>query len=423
MSTFVHRGSRIRLAAVAAAFVLAALLALGIYERIANVHALRHIADEESIPQVEVIGPVPGPASRTMTLPGTIRAWYTAPIYAQVSGYVLHWYKDYGAAVKTNELLADIDAPGVDEQYQSALASLQVAQTNYKLAVVTARRWKALAGTQAVSQQEIDVRTANADAQKAQVAVAEHQVARYKVLEAFKKVVAPFDGVVTARNTDVGGYVNAAGGDVNNRGSADELFSVSDVHEMRVFVSVPQDYSELLREPGLKATLTLPQFPNRTFEATFSSSANAFNPETRTAVAELLVPNPDRLIWPGAYANVHFVVPLNPHIVTIPEQALVFRAQGTQVAVVDANDTIHLKSVVLGLNLGQAVQVTSGLEPSDKLVMNPSAGIMEGQKVAIVSGARRAGAGSEASARSANDPSLSAEQRAKIESARHEQGE
>lgn len=382
----VPRHIRPRLLMLIAALLVACLVALGIYQRFANVADLRDIANEEAIPQVQVISPVPGPATRTLTLPGNIRAWYSAPIYAQVSGYVVKWLKDYGGEVKAGQLLATIDAPAVDEQYESAQADLDVAQTNYNLAAVTAQRWSALAGTQAVSQQEVDVKVADAAAQKAKVRAAQHQVARYKVLEGFKSIVAPFDGVVTSRNTDVGNYVNAAGGDVGARGASDELFSVADIHEMRVFVSVPQDYSAMLK-PGLTATLSLPQYPGKVFNATFDTTANAFNPQTRTVVTELLVPNPDHLIWPGTYANVHFVAPMDANVLIVPEQALLFRADGMQVALVKPDGTVHLQDVKLGLNLGQNVQVIAGLTRTDHLIVNPSAGILEGEKVRIVQGA------------------------------------
>ncbi|WP_042338714.1 efflux RND transporter periplasmic adaptor subunit [Paraburkholderia ferrariae] len=369
---------------VAGAFA-AAVVAMGLIQRHDNLAELRDVADEDSIPSVQVIAPASGPVTHTLTLPGNIRAWYSAPIYAQVSGYVLKWDKDYGAFVKAGETLATIDAPAVDEQYQSAIADLDVAQTNYNLAALTAKRWQALAGTQAVAQQEVDVKAADAAAQAAKVRAAQHQVARYRVLEGFKRIVAPFDGVVTARNTDVGNYVNAAGGDVSARGAADELFTVADIHEMRVFVSVPQDYATILK-PGLTATLSLPQYPDRTFQATFDTSANAFNPQTRTVTTELLVPNPDHLIWPGTYANVHFNVPLDRSIPVVPEQALLFRSDGMQVALVGADDRVHLQDVKLGINFGKTVQVLSGLAPHDRLVLNPSAGILEGERVRVMTG-------------------------------------
>ena len=412
---------KVRLLTGVGLLVALALVALGIVQRHDNLADLRDVANEDSVPPVQVMSPMPGPASRTMTLPGNIHAWYSAPIYAQVSGYVSKWYKDYGAVVKAGELLATIDAPAVDEQYESAQANLDVARTNYNLAVVTAKRWTALQGTEAVSQQEVDVQVANAAAQKAQARAAEHQVARFKVLEGFKAIVAPFDGVVTSRNTDVGNYVNAAGGDVSSQGAADELFSVSDIHEMRVFVSVPQDYSSILK-PGLTATLSLPQYPGRRFEATFDTTANAFNPQTRTVVTELLVKNPDHLIWPGTYADVHFVMPSDPNVLIIPEQALLFRAEGMQVALVGADDKVHLQDVKLGLNLGQTVQVVSGLTRSDRLIVNPSAGILEGEKVRIVSGAPGVALSPQFQAAAPVPANLSAEQRAKVEAARNDSG-
>jgi membrane fusion protein (multidrug efflux system) len=412
---------KVRLLTGVGLLVALALVALGIVQRHDNLADLRDVANEDSVPPVQVMSPMPGPASRTMTLPGNIHAWYSAPIYAQVSGYVSKWYKDYGAVVKAGDLLATIDAPAVDEQYESAQANLDVARTNYNLAAVTAKRWTALQGTEAVSQQEVDVQVANAAAQKAQARAAEHQVARFKVLEGFKAIVAPFDGVVTSRNTDVGNYVNAAGGDVSSQGAADELFSVSDIHEMRVFVSVPQDYSSILK-PGLTATLSLPQYPGRRFEATFDTTANAFNPQTRTVVTELLVKNPDHLIWPGTYADVHFVIPSDPNVLIIPEQALLFRAEGMQVALVGADDKVHLQDVKLGLNLGQTVQVVSGLTRSDRLIVNPSAGILEGEKVRIVTGAPGVALSPQFHAAAPVPANLSAEQRAKIEAARNDSG-
>ena len=412
---------KVRLLTGIGLLVALALVALGIVQRHDNLADLRDVANEDSVPPVQVMSPMPGPASRTMTLPGNIHAWYSAPIYAQVSGYVSKWYKDYGAVVKAGDLLAAIDAPAVDEQYESAQANLDVARTNYNLAVVTAKRWTALQGTEAVSQQEVDVQVANAAAQKAQARAAEHQVARFKVLEGFKAIVAPFDGVVTSRNTDVGNYVNAAGGDVSSQGAADELFSVSDIHEMRVFVSVPQDYSSILK-PGLTATLSLPQYPGRRFEATFDTTANAFNPQTRTVVTELLVKNPDHLIWPGTYADVHFVMPSDPNVLIIPEQALLFRAEGMQVALVGVDDKVHLQDVKLGLNLGQTVQVVSGLTRSDRLIVNPSAGILEGEKVRIVTGAPGVALSPQFQAAVPVPANLSAEQRAKVEAARNDSG-
>ncbi|WP_321871558.1 efflux RND transporter periplasmic adaptor subunit [Paraburkholderia tropica] len=373
--------------AIVVALALAGLVVYGIAERHENVVGLQKVADEQSIAKVQIVSPTQGPESHTVSLPGDIKAWYTAPIYAQVSGYVKKWFVDYGTFVKSGTLLASIDAPAVDQQYQAAVANLDVAKTSSKLADVTASRWKSLEGTEAVAQEDVDIKVATAAEKKAQVEAAADQVARYKAYEQFKSIVAPFDGIVTARNTDIGNYVNAAGGDVGSQGTgaATALFSVADVHQMRIFVSVPQDYSGMLK-PGLTATFTVPQYPGREFSAKLLTTANAFDAKTRTVVTELVADNPDHQLWPGTYATVRFDVPTDRNVVVIPEQALLFRDQGMQVALVDANNRVHLQNVKLGLNLGQTVQVTSGLTTSDRVIVSPSAGILDGQQVQIVTG-------------------------------------
>lgn len=360
--------------------VAAALLIGGIVERVRALGKLTQVAKAESVPAVQIIAPTAGPSTRPLVLPGTVHAWYEAPIFAQVSGYVQSWSVDYGANVKAGQLLAIIDTPSLDAQYAAAKADLHVAQANYRLAGTTAKRWQALAGTVAVSQQEVDVQTAGAEARKAELEAAQQNVARYAALEAFKRVVAPFDGVVTARLTDVGSYVNAAGGDLSVRGASTELFTVADVHALRVFVSVPQDYADDL-VPGLTAMIRLPSQPGNFIQAKYLTTARAFSANTRTAVTELTVDNANHAIWPGTYVNVTFQVPSDPLILTMPEDALIFRAAGTQAAVIDAANRVHLRDVTLGQNLGQMVQVTSGLSPSDKVVNNPPAGLLDGATV------------------------------------------
>jgi membrane fusion protein (multidrug efflux system) len=375
-----RRGALFGIGFIAVALLLAAI---GILSRESAVAALAGRADDAAIPRVQVIAPKPGPPRRALTLPGNINAWYQAPIYAQVAGYVKSWSKDYGAQVKAGERLAVIDSPTIDAQLAAAKAQLAVAQARDKLAQVTAKRYQALSGTQAVSQQEIDIQVANAAVQHSLVEAAQHDVARYQAQVGFEQVVAPFDGVVTARLTDIGDYVNAAGGDVNARGAASELFSVADIHEMRLFVSLPQDYSDILK-PGLTATFTLPNAPERHETATFLTSANAVNPQTRTIVTELVIENTDHRFWPGTYASVHFEVPSNPDILILPEQALLFRAQGMQVALLDGHGRVHLQNITLGLNLGNSVQVLAGLKKTDRVINNPSLGLLEGEQVKIV---------------------------------------
>ena len=362
------------------AVLVVALLVYGLVGRERSLAAVTRVSNEQAIIPVQVISPQRGPATRPLVLPGTVRAWYEAPIFAQVAGYVHSWNEDYGATVKSGQLLATIDAPSLDAQYAAVKANLSVAQANYRLAVSTAARWQALAGTPAVSQQEVDVQAAGASARKAEMEAAAQEVARYAALEAFKRVVAPFDGVVTARLTDVGSYVNAAGGDLSARGSSTELFTVADVHEMRVFVSVPQDYANLLG-PNITASLHEPSQPGKTIQAKFLTTARAFNANTRTAETELTVDNSNHSLWPGTFVEVVFQVPTDPAVLTMPEAALIFRAEGAQVAIVDARNHVHLRNVTLGQNLGTTVQITSGLSPGDKLVNNPPAGLLEGQLV------------------------------------------
>jgi RND family efflux transporter MFP subunit len=363
-----------------AAVLAAVLLGCGLIKRERALAALTRVSQQQAIVPVQIISPEKGPATRPVVLPGTLRAWYEAPIYAQVAGYVQSWSKDYGASVKAGELLATIDAPGLDAQYAAAKANLRVADANYRLAESTAKRWQALSGTPAVSKQEVDVQVAGAAAHKAEMEAAAQDVGRYAALESFKHVVAPFDGVVTARLTDLGRYVNATGGEDSARGQSTELFIVADVHAMRVFVSVPQAYATLLG-PGVTATLHQPSQPDKSIEAKFLTTARAFDPSTRTAVTELTVDNGDRILWPGTFVEVVFQVPTDPDVLTMPESALIFRADGAQAAVVDGQDHVHLRSVTLGHNLGKSVQVTSGLSPRDKLVNNPPAGLLEGQAV------------------------------------------
>jgi membrane fusion protein (multidrug efflux system) len=379
-ATSTHRSSLMGFIGIVAACGLAAY---GIWSRDDTVAALQKTAADASLPRVHVVSPKPGPPQRTLTLPGNIEAWYRAPIYAQVSGYVSHWYKDYGAEVKAGDVLATIETPALDAQFAASQANLAVMEARYKLAEITTRRWSALAGTQAVSQQEVDVKAADAAAQKAQVAAARQDVARYQALIVFKQLVAPFDGVVTARTTNVGDYVNTAGGDATNRGAVTSLFIVADIHQMRIFVSVPQEYADVLK-PGLTATLTLPQAPDKPIQAQFLTTAHAVVPSTRTIVTELMVDNARHELWPGSYVNVHFAFPGEPNLLILPAQALLFRAQGMQVAVLDDQDRVHLRNVILGHNLDTEVQIVSGLKATDKVVGNPSLGLLEGQQVQVV---------------------------------------
>jgi RND family efflux transporter MFP subunit len=359
------------------------LAGYGLWTRSVALNDLRKVADDTAVPRVSLISPRPGPIERSVTLPGNVTAWNQAPIFAQVSGYVTHWYKDYGAPVNAGEVLAEIAAPGLDAQYAASRSELETAVTNYNLAEVTARRYTDLKNSPAVSQQQIDNFVAAAAAAKAQMEAAQANVARYYAMIGFEKVTAPFAGVVTARRVNIGDYVNAAGGDAVLEGSARPLFTVADVSKLRVYVAVPQNLGRVLAS-GLKATLTLPDAPEPVITADFLTMAGAVDPASRTIVTEFVVTGHQGTLFPGTYVDVHLAFPGTPDILIVPVQALLFRAEGMQVASVDSHDRVQLRNIVVGDNLGLNIQIVSGLSPSDRIVASPSLGLLDGQRVKVV---------------------------------------
>lgn len=375
-------GVRARLVLVLVVLVAIVLAVWGIVGRRMDHARIAQETELVAAPVVTLITPQPGPSTRQVDLPANLAAWYEAPIYAQVSGYVKMWYKDYGAHVKQGDLLAEISTPSIDAQFAAAKAHYNVVLARYNLARITAKRWDALKNTQAVSRQEVDVQTANAAAQKAELEAAEHDVDRFQALEDFRRIVAPFDGIVTSRLVNVGDYVNSAGGDVSSRGTASELFSVADMHRMRVFMSVPQDFASVI-SPEIEAQLTVPQYPGKRFTAKFLAAANAFNASTRTVTTELSLNNEDNLLWPNAYATAHITAPGNPSILLLPESALIFRAQGMQVAKF-LDGRVHLVSVDVGTNFGNTVQILTGVARDDRIVANPTADLLDGDPVRVV---------------------------------------
>jgi len=360
----------------------AALAGYGIWSRQASVAYLQQTADDAALPRVQVVLPKEGPPTQALTLPGEVKAWNEAAIYGQVSGYVSQWFKDYGAHVNAGDLLATIATPSLDAQLASSKANLEAAQTHYNLAAVEAKRYDALT-TLAVTQQEKDNMDATAAADKSLVAAAQQTVDQYQAMTNFKKIVAPFTGIVTARRVEVGDFINAAGADASLHATSQAPFSVADVSKLRIFVSVPQDFGALLK-PGLKADLTLPGAPGKKIPAQFLTMAGAVSPYTRTIVTELVVDNTHEGLLPGAYVNVNFSFPSDPDILIIPSQALLFRADGMQVARIDRQNRVRLQNVSLGHNLGLDVQITAGLKATDRIVANPSLGLLEGQQVKVV---------------------------------------
>lgn len=339
---------------------------------------------DHSIQRVAVISPTLLPQEETIMLPGNIQAWYEAQIYAQVSGYVKMWYKDYGALVKKGDVLAEINAPALDAQYAQAKADLETERAKNVLAELTAKRYVAMREHQAVSEQMISVQVQEAKAQAARVNASEQNVKNFAALIRFKTIVAPYDGVVTVRNINVGNYVNKdSSSDAN---AIRDLFTVADVSKMRLFVSVPEAFGPFL-QPGMTADVTVPQLPNRHFTATFLTVARGFDVSTRTATTIFTIENKDGALWPGSYATVHITAPVDRKILTIPTTSLVFQEHGAQVAVVSESDSVHFKPIAMSRVLDNVIEVTDGVSASDRIINNPSSALLEGDKVRIVTAA------------------------------------
>jgi RND family efflux transporter MFP subunit len=356
-----------------------ALAVYGVLDRGYSEDRLVQLTAQEAVPTVDVIHPERGVTGEQLVLPGTIDAFFAAPIYARVSGYLKMWYQDIGAHVKAGELLATIETPDLDQELAQAKANLGVADANYRLAQVTAGRWQKLLKSDAVSVQEVDVKAGDAAAKQASVTAAQANVARLQALEGFKQIVAPFDGTITARRTDVGALINAGSG------IGPELFAVADVHKMRVYVRVPQSESSGITK-GMQASLSLPQFPDRTFPATVLTTASAIDPTSNTLLVELMAENPVGVLTPGTFANVHFDLPPQPDVVRIPTSALLFRQGGLKVATVGPNGKAVIKPIQAGRDLGTEMEVVAGLTPADRVINSPPDSLIPGEKVHLAGG-------------------------------------
>jgi RND family efflux transporter MFP subunit len=367
-----------RIGLIAAAVALA-IVVIGLLLRWVHGREVTQWTEARAVPTVAVLTPQRGVTGLQTVLPGNIQAWYEAPIYARVSGYLKNWYFDYGAHVKKGQVLAAIDTPDLDAELAAAVATLKsaVAQTKVReaemdFANTTYVRWRdsppGVVSDQEREQKKADYNSARAryNASLADVNADQGRVDNLKALEGFKLLLAPFDGIVTQRNTDIGALINAGSG----AGSAPQLFRVADVHEMRVFVQVPQEISASIHA-GLTAALHLPQYPDRVFDASVATTSEAINESSRTLMVELHADNSQGLLQPGTYAEVHFELPSDPHVVRIPASALIFRQDGMQVAVVGPGDRIELRAVKLGKNLGTDVEVLAGVTPEDRVVDSP----------------------------------------------------
>jgi len=369
-------------AGVVAVVIALLVVVIGIASRVAQAHQTKTWTNTQAIPVVSLVSAEPETAPQDLVLPGTLNAFYNAPIYARVPGYLKAWYHDIGARVKGGELLATIDTPDLDQQLIQAKADLATAQANMNLAQITARRWTNLLKQDAVSAQETDEKNGDFAAKTAEVNAAKANVGRLLALKAFSRIVAPFDGVVTARKTDVGFLINAGAAAT----PSSELFDVAKVNQLRLYVSVPQVDSARIK-PGVKATLTVPEFPGRTFPAQLTTTANAISDHTGTVLVELMVNNAAGVLTAGDYAQVTFQMPgdvtSGGHTVRLPSSVLIFRNKSPEVAVLGPGDRVILKPVVVGQDLGSSIEIASGLSPSDRVINSPPDSIVNGELVRL----------------------------------------
>ncbi len=367
---------RLKLVAIIIACVFLVLLVWGLLSRLAASHQLAAATNAVATPVVSIINPQDNGAPRSLVLPGNVKAFYQAPIYAQVSGYLKQWNYDIGAQVKAGDVLAVIDTPDLDQQLIQAQADLVSARANESLSATTARRWNALLAKDAVSQQDADEKNGDLAAKIAAVDAAKANVERLQALEAFKDILAPFDGVVTARNIDVGALVS-----VGSPAQA-PLFMVDDVHRLRIYVQVPQVYSAEVKSNS-NATFTVPEYPGQSFDATLASSAGAIDPVSGSLLVQFQADNSAGMLHPGDYAQVHIKLPVDDSAVTVLPSALMFRDSGMEVATLGPGNHVVLKQVEIGRDLGTVVEISSGLTHADKVINNPPDSLEAGDPVRL----------------------------------------
>lgn len=364
-------------------YVLAAALALvflivagvGIAMRLSEKRALAKETEEIAMQSVAVVHPSVEPPQSELILPSTLQAYIESPIYARTNGYVGRWYKDIGARVKKGDLLADIETPEVDQELMQAKAARDQAEAQLKLAQISAKRWENLQKMDAVSQQETDERTSSLSQGEANLNAATANVRRLEQLEAFKHIYAPFSGVITRRNTDIGALVNAG-----NTGPNQELFVIAQIDPIRIYVDVPEADSPSIHA-GVHANIEISELVGQRFAGSVVRTADAIDPATRTLNTEIDVPNPRGTLLPGSYAQVHFALKEQVQRLTVPANALLFRAEGPRVAVIGADNKVELRPVVIGRDFGTTTEILSGLQRSDWIVLSPSDSLETGQVV------------------------------------------
>ena len=348
----------------------------GLQARTSDAAHLKTTADKQSVRTVTVVSPTESTASPNMELPGRIEAYSRAPLYARISGYLKSWKADIGTPVKAGQLLAEIETPDLDQQILQAQAELASTQANAALSENTAKRWKSLQATNFVSSQAVEEKVGDWNAKQAVVNAAQANVNRIQALKNFSRIVAPFDGVVTARSTDVGALINVGGA------PGTELFVVSDVRRLRLYVSVPQSQVAAIHT-GTTAKFSVPEKPGKVFTATVQSMSQAINAGTGSMLVQLSADNPNKELLPGGYASVSFEMPATPGHLNIPPSALIFTKTGVQVATVNEESKVVLKPVVIARDHGTRLELMSGLQSSDKVIENPPDGVMQGDVVHV----------------------------------------
>jgi membrane fusion protein (multidrug efflux system) len=341
---------------------------------------LREWTDDQAIPTVAVVVPDARALSPTFDLPGRLEAYYRAPIFARVNGYLKGWSVDIGAQVKAGQVIAEIEAPDLDQQLLQARADLASQEASAKLSEATLTRRKTLIASNFVSMQEIDERTADLSNKNAAVNASQANVERLEALAGYKKITAPFDGVVTARDTDVGALINAGGG------SGPPMFVVSDITKLRVYVNVPQSYVPSIRI-GARAVITVPEYPNRTFPATVEASSQSVDVGSGTTRMQLGLDNSSGALLPGSYANVRLNLQRDGVPLHIPASALIFNGSGLRAATVGADDKVLFKTVTIARDLGKEIELGSGLSPDDRVIVAPPDGLADGDQVRIAGAA------------------------------------
>lgn len=351
--------------------------ALTLWEHVSHDRALAKETERETIPTVAVVHPLAENPDEELVLPGSLLAYEQSPIYARTSGYLVRWYKDIGSRVKEGELLARIDTPEVDQELNQSRAARQQIVAQLELAKISAERWENLRKTDSVSAQEADQETSGYKQAQANLAAADANVRRLEQLEGFKEVYAPFSGVLTQRNVDPGALINAGAGATGR-----ELFDIARVDPLRVYTNVPQAYAPYIKV-GAKTAITLQEFPGQRFVARIARTAEAIDPSTRTLLTEVDVPNKDGRLLPGSFGEVHFAVGFGVNKVTVPVNAMLFRAQGAQLAVVGSDGKVELRQINIGRDFGTTLEILGGVTTSDRIVINPSDSLEAGQQVNV----------------------------------------